>query len=255
MLYATRFFPTLIVTVSVHVVQILCSNHFNISVRDDNIACAPWHYVSHNSGMCKCASETTLIKCTDEGALLRIGYCTTYTEGEGVSMAECPYSKMERHAYTTALNDPLYIVLPNNISELNEYMCGPMNRKGLVCSECVDGFSPSFTSPDYMACSNCTASKYYGVPLFILTEFVPVTLFYLMFLLLQINVTSSSTPCYIFCSQLIMITITPSVKPRFLVHNTYFFQTNLDVATYTLYGLWNLDFFATRYLHFVSAID
>ena len=27
------------------------------------------------------------------------------------------------------------------------------------------------------------------------------------------------------------------------MYNTYFFQSNLDVATYTLYGLWNLDFF------------
>ena len=102
-MYATRFSPALIVTVSVQVVQILCSNHFSILARDDNIACAPWHYVrlSSNNGMCKCASETSLrlIKCTDEGTLLRIGYCTTYTKSEGVSMAECPYLKMKRHTY------------------------------------------------------------------------------------------------------------------------------------------------------------
>ena len=124
--------------------MILCSNQnvsFNISVSGDSITCsAPWHYVNVN-GKCKCASETNLIKCTDEGTLMRIGYCTTYTEDEGLAMSKCPYLKMKRHAYTTALKDPLYIVLPSNISKLNEYMCGPMNRKGSLCSECIDGFS------------------------------------------------------------------------------------------------------------------
>ena len=241
--------PILIVAISVNVVIILCSNHsvntFE-SVSDDSITCAPWHYIDPSNRMCKyCVSKTSLIKCTDEGTLLRIGYCTTYTAGEGVSMARCPYLKMKtlRHAYITARNDPLYIILPDNISELNDYMCGPMNRKGFLCSECIDGFSPSFTSPDYMACSNCTALRYYGVPLFILTEIFPITLFYLMFVLFQVNVTTSPMTCYIFYSQIMMLIATPSGKGLFQVHNTYFFQNNLDLATYTLYGLWNLDFF------------
>ena len=238
----TTFLPIVIAAVSINVVQVLCSNHFNF---DDSITCAPWHYINPSNGMCKCCvSKKTLIKCTDEGTLMRIGFCTTYTEGEGVSMARCPYLKMKtlRHAYTIARNDPLYIILPDNISELNDYMCGPMNRKGFLCSECIDGFSPSFTSPDYMACSNCTASRYYGVPFFVLTEIVPTTLFYLMFVLFQVNVTTSPMTCYIFYSQIMMLIATPSGKGSFQVHNTYFFQNNFDLATYTLYGLWNLDF-------------
>ena len=240
--------PILIVAISVNVVIILCSNHsVNTyeSVSDHSITCAPWHYINPSNGMCKCSvSKTSLIKCTDEGTLIRIGFCTTYTEGEGVSMARCPYLKMKtlRHAYTIARNDPLYIILPDNISELNDYMCGPMNRKGFLCSECIDGFSPSFTSPDYMACSNCTASRYYGVPFFVLTEIVPTTLFYLMFVLFQVNVTTSPMTCYIFYSQIMMLIATPSGKGLFQVYNTYFFQNNFDLATYTLYGLWNLDF-------------
>ena len=48
-------------------------------------------------------------------------------------MARCLYLKMQtlRHAYKRALNDPQYIILPSNISELNDYMCGPMNRKAI----------------------------------------------------------------------------------------------------------------------------
>ena len=80
----------------------ICNNRLRPNI---SITCsAPWHYVDLN-GKCMCAFETTLIKCTDEGTLLRIGYCTTYTEGDGLSMSRCPYLKMKRHTYTTVLND------------------------------------------------------------------------------------------------------------------------------------------------------
>ena len=119
-----------------------------------------------------------------------------------------------------------------------------MKRKGFLCSECIDGFSPSFTSLDYMACSNCTASKYFGVPLFILIEIVPITLFYLVFLLLQINITLSPMTCYIFYSQVMMIAVAaPSAKSQLLEMDTGWFQSNFDVIANALYGIWNLDFF------------
>ena len=241
-----RFLPTLVtvVTVSFHV--ILCSRlhtNFSISVSDDSSTCAPWHYVDPSTGKCKCFHKRNLIKCTDEGTLLRIGCCTTYTENKGLFMARCPYFKAKRYAHTRSRKDPQYVVLPQNVSQLNDYMCGPINRKGYLCSECIDGFSPSFTSPDYMLCSNCTTSRYYGVPLYVLSELVPITLFYLTFLLLQINITSSPMMCYIFYSQLMMITVTPAIKSELVERNVYFFQNSLDVATYTLYGMWNLDFF------------
>ena len=76
-------------------------------------------------------------------------------------------------------SDPGYIELPLNVSKLTEYMCGPLNRKGLLCTECIDGFSTSFISLEH-TCSNCTNS--YGILLFILAEIVPLTLFYLIIL-------------------------------------------------------------------------
>ena len=38
-----------------------------------------------------------------------------------------------------------YIRLPNNVSDLNDYVCGPMNRQGPTCSQWstqrADGFN------------------------------------------------------------------------------------------------------------------
>ena len=70
---ATRFLPTLVTVVAVSFQVILCSRaNLSISVSDDSITCAPWDYVDPNTGKYKCFSKRSLIKCTDEGTLLRI---------------------------------------------------------------------------------------------------------------------------------------------------------------------------------------
>ena len=80
-------------------------------------------------------------------------------------------------AHDRNASDRLYLDLPGNLTDLNDFMCGPMSRKGLICSECIDGFAPAITSFGYQ-CSNCTESAWYGVPLFLFLEFVPITVFY-----------------------------------------------------------------------------
>lgn len=79
---------------------------------------------------------------------MRIGYCATHKEDVGVFMARWPSSKCKaiQHLYIMS-HSISYIYYPNR---LNEYICGPMNRNGFLCSECIDGFSPSFTSPDHV---------------------------------------------------------------------------------------------------------
>ncbi len=85
-----------------------------------------------------------------QGALLKFGYCMTYKEGEGFFVGLCDYFKLKLRRAKDG-----YITLPSNLSELNDYMCGPLNRKGVICSECIDGFGPSVTSVGH-TCSNCT---------------------------------------------------------------------------------------------------
>ena len=53
-------------------------------------------------------------------------------------------------------------------------------------------------------CVNCT-DAWYGVPLFLFLEFVPITVFYVIILAFQISVTSAPMPCLIICAQLIII--------------------------------------------------
>ena len=84
-------------------------------------------------------------------------------------------------------------------------MCRPMNRKSGVCSECVEGYGPAVMSVGFnIQCSNCTG-VWYGVPLFLFLEFIPITVFHFIILIFQINITSGSITCFIMYSQLLII--------------------------------------------------
>ena len=161
----------------------------------------------HSSSDLLCVNfsyNCTKIKCSNQGPLLIIGYCATYNEETRLlSITNCPY--FQQNGYNINITIPGYIKLPRNLSQLNDYMCGALNRKGVVCSECADGFGPSVTSFGY-ECANCT-NVWYGVPLFLVVEFVPITLLYLIILVFQISVTSAPMPCFVMYAQGVVIAL------------------------------------------------
>ena len=163
--------------------------------------CATWHYRDRN-GQCQCYPQNIYrmpdewIRCSNDNVILVYGNCMTYSEDKrSTYVAECPYFQVDGHKVSSL--KPGYIELPLKISKLNEYMCGPVNRKGLLCTKCIDGFGSSSTSLEH-SCSNCTNS--YGISLYILAEIVPLTLFYLIILIFQINLTNSPMTCFIYYS-------------------------------------------------------
>ena len=165
--------------------------------------------INHDLGMNQADSDQFCLNsyyifnqlhCDQSEPLLSNGYCVTYNEDTNImSVFNCPY--FQPNGYNITHNG--WIVLPRNLSQLNDYMCGPLNRKGLVCSECADGFGPSVTSLGYR-CANCT-DVWYGVPLFLFLEFVPITAFYITCLVFQISVTTAPMPCFIMYAQLVVI--------------------------------------------------
>ena len=187
--------------------------------------------------------------------LLRAGYCVTYNERTRmVAFSACPYFQPNSD-YTMFKDDcnSWYVQLPDNmdiVSELNDYICGPLNRKGRVCSECKDGFGPAIVSFGFrIQCSNCTDSGWYGILLYMFLEIVPVTIFYFVLILVfQINITSAPMTCYIMYSQLIPLWWDlafagedQSVSRQMFILNrqSEFFRKLI----FSLYDLWNLRFF------------
>ena len=161
-------------------------------------------------------------------------------ESDAISFGGCPY------VYYSNIVNRRYIALPRNISDLNDVFCAPVNRRGLLCRDCIDGFGPSVVTTDY-ACANCTEIHSCGWMLYILSELVPATVFYFAILILRIRITSAPMNCFVMFSQLLI---------NVLNHSPWFMSSlmaSLDVTSraflkviLTGYGFWNLDFF--RYL-------
>ena len=166
---------------------------------------------------------------------LSTGYLMIFKEDKGIFLSGYPYYQLKGHN----TSDPGYIKLPDNISELNDYMCGPMNRKGFLCGDCIDGFGPSASSIGYK-CSNCT-DVWYGVPLYLLLELLPVTIFYFIILVFPIPITYAPLPCFILYSQLIMYEITIDQQPpinKFVI--TQLENNSLPKFLIALYSIWSL---------------
>ena len=207
--------------------------------ESDNSQCPPWFVYNHSTKQCECFSSpstTGIVRCTEDGAQVRLGYCMTYEHGEGFYVSSCDYRTAEDHNITA----DRYIRLPKNVSMLNEYMCGPLNSNGLACSECLDGFGRSIVSRE-LRCSDCT-NAWYGVPLYLFMEFVPITVFYFIILFFQISMTSAPILAYVFYCQI-------GVSTLLRLQNNSFdsgYTAHFISIVITFYGFWNLDFF--RYI-------
>ena len=180
------------------------------------------------------------IKCSNSGPLLQYFHCATYNENTKIlSFVRCPYFQQGVYNITTTG----YVQLPRNLSQLNDYMCDPLNRKGLVCSECADGFGPSVTSFGYR-CVSCS-DAWYGVPLYLILNFAPITLLYLVILVFQISITSAPMPCFVMYAQVVATVIDSDISKRIteiIITDNWDVRLDMQIIL-TLYGIFNLDFY------------
>ena len=203
--------------------------------------CPLWHLLNITTNLCECnisSSIKDIVKCTEQGINLRVGHCMTYEEEEGVIyLAHCNYFNGN---FSTSDNGRYIQLSVKNASELNDAMCGPMNRKGRLCSECNEdlNFGPSIISLG-LVCSNCTGA-WYGVPLYLFLEFVPITVFYIIILFFRVNITSTPMVAFVVYSQIIVSTfLAHGFDLKFENPTAYYFVH----AFVIFYGFWNLDFF------------
>ena len=151
----------------------------------------------------------------------------TYNETSKLTFVGlCPYSanQIVTHFYSLA----------PDVLQLNEQMCGPLNRTGLLCSQCQQGLGPAVFSP-YRECLECMDEPYGWILYFFLATFQQ-TILCLLVIIFQNNAASPALNFFVLAAQITtnIINSTPSsVVIGFL---------GKFVAT--CYGFENLDFFS-----------
>ena len=203
------------------------------------LSCPPG-FTSQGSS-CVCADWPDEIITCDEDSLnasILIGYCMTYVNETGELRAGyCEQTYFRNDSYK------FYYPLPTEISDLNDRVCGPFNREGLLCGECQDGFAVPPFSP--IECINCTSISN-GWIKFITFTYLPITVIFIVIVVFAISVVSGPINSFIFYGQ---ITTSPFLSIGLVMsvlgaQGTFTYANRIStVVVAALYDMWNLYIF------------
>ena len=204
--------------------------------------CPTWFFSSN--GTCKCGNDIhNTVRCnnsTKEVAILDC-YCMTYNKLMGPVVGACFYNCENN----PVLKDALYHLLPTDVTQLNNYMCGHLNREGQLCGKCKENYSTPVYSYD-LKCVQCSTSPSNWVK-YILAAFLPLTVFFVLVVSCRLSATSPKLRSFVFFSQ--SVAIGPNVRIVLAATEPYPIAATSAKVLFALYGIWNLDFFRTLMPH------
>ena len=154
---------------------------------------------------CECLSGVTDKKfleyrdilCSNNEALFSIGFWVGYlgnVSENRLFVGQCAAGLCTLNQNETGLT----AALPFSSDELEETVCNH-HRHGVLCGKCGENRSASYHSPSFACCHSDSCS--YGIPLYILSELLPVTLFFLFILLFNVRLTSGALYGFVFYAQ------------------------------------------------------
>ena len=210
------------------------------SDMDSNTSCVnTWFFPAPNDdSICECGSTLgNKVKCNNETKEVDIldCYCMTYSEeNHSQVVGQCLYGCSHESQYHS---------LPSNISQLNEKVCGWLNREGQLCGRCKDGFAPAVYSYD-ISCVECKDYHYNWLK-YAVISLLPLTIFFFVVTLSGIKLLSGAWSGFILITQVMS---TPILMRAMLLyyHSNKTFQFTLVILSVP-YGVSNLDFFRLLY--------
>ena len=237
------------------------STHAQFSQRDsralsnqNSTECpSVWYEYNQVTHDCQCIDHLFL-RCEGESVYADTHHILTYdSTREIISAVNIRHKYLEGYNLTEIKDGSTGILLPNNITELNSYMCGPLNREDYLCNKCKRGYGPPVISESESCIDMCYLCKdtwiTKGFLLYLAVKFIPLTLFYLLILVFQIRLTSAPMTCLIMYSQLVVLGfydecgLSESVFSRIKFTNKGNTLRTGTKIILNLYGVFNLDFF------------
>lgn len=157
----------------------------------------------------------------------------------------CPFGHCLNEHLENDYETQLHI-LPSNtsITEIDNIICGD-SRTGVLCSRCREGYAAQYHESKY-ECGRAEDNCKWGWLLYIVSEILPVTIFFIMVMVLNINFVDGSVNGFILYVQL---TDTMLIKGnRYILFPQYSF---LGLQIYRcITRIFNLNFFAIDSLSF-----
>ena len=109
-----------------------------------NHGCPSWFIpINNSSDRCKCGEpihrpgRVVLCDPNTNQTLVQITYCMDYNEeADEVFIGDCPFINKKGEV------QGLFVKFPQNVSELNPFLCSGLNRTGVMCSQARNIWEP-----------------------------------------------------------------------------------------------------------------
>ena len=203
--------------------------HSTTALNSSGATCPPWYSYDPPSGQCSFIHQLPqIVRQYGNSTELKMGFCMTVTN-TSIVISQCPYTPVANFSH---LYRNVYQVLPEELDEVNSTLCGPLNRRGLLCSECEEGHGLAAYRYFGLMCVKCSHSAL-NMLAYVVLLFVAPTIFFFFFVLFKIDVHSGHLTGFIFFSH--------------IVSTTTFFFPNLAILPQSLFGYWPIHILFSLY--------
>ena len=198
------------------------------------------------ANMCKKVRNTDYFSWNCTGTecdfYLDIGYCVSCDISPcSVAKGDCFMDLEVNESHTAKVGSGQYnFSAIKSCQDLNDRMCGAMNREGFLCSQCKPGYGPAPYSSTGK-CVECKDGSTRQWLLYLALELVPSTVFYFVVILFNVRTTAPPYTAFVFFSQFFAFLY--MIHPFIRLNLNFWINKILLHSILTLVSFWNLDFF------------
>ena len=198
-------------------------------------------------GLCECGVYPyNDVTCNGTDSYALQYYCVTFdVEQQEISVGTCIHELERIKVEGTIVSDTLYHKLPRNVTLLDAIMCKSINKTGTLCGRCLPDHYPLAYSFN-MNCILCPNIRWNWVR-YTMAAYLPLTLFYIIIVFFKVNTTSSYLFPVVFYCQTLSLRVNLKSILNEVASDTSHPYTFTAKLVFSLYGIWNLDFFRPFY--------
>jgi hypothetical protein len=206
----------------------------------ESIECPSWYFPVNNSSpattcgqLCKCGSDLHgVVKCEQNSTVrLSVLHCMTSDTDMGTIEGYCPYGRIADSINTA------FVLQPHNASHLTEFTCNWLNRTGQLCSNCEDSLGVAVLSYSF-GCVVCLG-KLEGWFLYLSLTLFPLTLFFFIVILCNIDATAAHMNSVLCIMQILIFSL--NTNPQSFLETGTAGSKRVAIVAWTIVGFWNLD--------------
>ena len=230
------------------VIQSVDNSTFLVLVDIEMHCCPPGYIFTDEDtlGTCICAASGVqgLLECKQDTfqAVLEKEHWAGYLQSDSTTLHSCNGLKLFTAPCPPGYCSPSVQLLPQNQSKelLQDLLCAPNNRKGVLCGECMEGHSmPANLNGLNPVCTKCNgALSRAGILVWIVSEWIPMLVLLAIMLVFNVDLISGRLNSFLLFAQLLSISNIRGEVDIGIWGYTWFVKINRF-----LYGIWNLEFF------------